>query len=576
MKKLIAIAGAFLCGITGFAKDVSLSPEGQNSPSEKARYVLRLVRNGRVDLLNKYFDEAPWMIETEVNAYSDSSRTVSVALFCVAVELGNVDVVKAFIEHGYGPTDLCRVQKFTTRNVVVSRAERLLADGSGSESSNAASGSEGTSGAVWFSPLGSGGKAGREMAEGFPESYVQQKNITDRYTQVWTGLTTPLRIYFANPLDFASGEMFEYLWEQGFRSNSLFTEQALAEAKRLNRMDVWQYIVQNKPQMLADKPAYISKATYQKLLQEAARGMDTAAYALLENKVLGQNLKTSEQARALREQVHQMASDFAMELLSTQAQVKGLFPQNTGAEKDGKFPHLGIYASLERDLKVKEEQLMQQEKRAAREKAAAAAAEAKKQAEAKAAAEAAAEKEATRKALAGKYLEGARKTQSAFLASPTLPEVVKAAVRRKIKGQEWISKITVYRATECERARISLDTSRSIPPYSTGFPTKKDMKWTVWEIKVEGSYLYGPLRRDGSFSVSTVAYPAYISLIEEKGEIIRIVYSPHYLIEHPAYICQQSTSIETPEGEKILTWKTVPVTLVGTWTAPPYKGPMKF
>ena len=178
MKKVLALMVGLFCAVAAFAQEKPMASSGQSGASEEARYVLGLVRNGYADLLNKYFDEAPWMIETEVNAYSDSSRTVSVALFCVAVELGNVDVVKAFIEHGYGPTDLCRVQKFTTRNVVVSRAERLLAVGSGSESSNAASGSEGTSGAVWFSPLGSGGKAGREMAEGFPESYVQQKNIT--------------------------------------------------------------------------------------------------------------------------------------------------------------------------------------------------------------------------------------------------------------------------------------------------------------------------------------------------------------------------------------------------------------
>ena len=536
MKKLIAIAGAFLCGITGFAKDVSLSPEGQNSPSEKARYVLRLVRNGRVDLLNKYFDEAPWMIETEVNAYSDSSRTVSVALFCVAVELGNVDVVKAFVEHGYGPADLCRVQRFGTKKVIISRAERLYADRSVKESSYSSSSRTGGSGGVWFGPLGAGGVSQGGSSSSEQGSTIEHKDITEKYSQVWYGEKKVVKTYFANPLDFASGEMFDYLWEQGFRSNNLFTKQALAEAKRLGRMDIWTYIMENKPELLADKPSYVSEEDYAALLQAAKAGPETLAYRVLEKGILGR-IGTSAQA----EQVKQRLS----RELQQQLQKGNVMPADT----------LG-YSRMDKAVKEKAAEVKRAEERAAREKAAAAAAEAKKQAEAKAAAEKeaaeAAEKEAAKRELRAKFQEGARKAQSAFLASPTLPEMVKAALRTSVDDDNWPYKITVHRATECERALIGVEVSQWQFEYHPFYPSNKDQHLTVWQIKVEENYF-------GFSRIIDRAY--YIRLIEEKGAIKQ---------RGNTYICQQDKGFWSTD------WQTVRMSHVGTWTAPPYEGPMEF
>ena len=138
MKKILNLFVAMFCATTAFAQAPAtsqMSTSGQSSNNEEARYVLGLVRNGRADLLNKYFDQAPWKIQAEVDSYSDSKRVASVALFCVAVDLGNVDVVKAFVDHGYGPADLCRVQKFTTSKVIISKADAFFQDRSSSSSS---------------------------------------------------------------------------------------------------------------------------------------------------------------------------------------------------------------------------------------------------------------------------------------------------------------------------------------------------------------------------------------------------------------------------------------------------------
>ena len=127
MKRVLALMVGLFCAVAAFAQEKPMASSGQSGASEEARYVLGLVRNGYADLLNKYFDAAPWKIQTEIDSYTDNTHEASIAVFCVAVDLGNVDVVKAFVEHGYGPADLCRVQRFGTKKVIISRAERLYA-----------------------------------------------------------------------------------------------------------------------------------------------------------------------------------------------------------------------------------------------------------------------------------------------------------------------------------------------------------------------------------------------------------------------------------------------------------------
>lgn len=301
MKKILNLFVAMFCATTAFAQAPAtsqMSTSGQSSNNEEARYVLGLVRNGRADLLNKYFDQAPWKIQAEVDSYSDTNRVASVALFCVAVDLGNVDVVKAFVDHGYGPADLCRVQKFTNSKVIISKADAFFQDKSSSSSSTSSQTRKG-----WFR-----GRKGE--FEGTKDSSTQssQTDVMSKYTQVWYGEKKAVSTFFANPLDFASGDMFDYLWEQGFRSNNLFTKQALAEAKRLGRMDIWQYIMQNKPELLGTTPSYISQADYQALLKAAQAGPNTLAYEVLEKKLLGQ-VSTSAQAKRVREKLSQALKD---------------------------------------------------------------------------------------------------------------------------------------------------------------------------------------------------------------------------------------------------------------------------
>lgn len=538
MKRVLALMVGLFCAVAAFAQEKPMASSGQSGASEEARYVLGLVRNGYADLLNKYFDAAPWKIQTEIDSYTDNTHEASIAVFCVAVDLGNVDVVKAFVEHGYGPADLCRIQRFGTKKVIISRAERLYADRSVKESSYSSSSRTGGSGSVWFGPLGAGGVSQGGSSSSEQGSTIEHKDITDKYSQVWYGEKKVVKTYFANPLDFASGEMFDYLWEQGFRSNNLFTKQALAEAKRLGRMDIWSYIMENKPELLADKPSYVSEEDYAALLQAAKAGPETLAYRVLEKGILGR-IGTSAQAEQIKKRLSQE--------LQQQLQKGNVMPADT----------LG-YSRMDKAVKEKAAEVKRAEELVAREKAAAAAAEAKRQAAAKAAAEEEAEKEATRKEWYGKFLEGARENKSFFLTNPTLPEIVKVALRHWIKEQEWISKITVYRATECERV---LSSRKVVAGHESFYPFNKKQNGTVWQIKAEGSYY------DIYDDFVESSYRVYIGLIEYKDGVLQWA---HGTFEESDYTCQQDKGFWSPD------WQTVPMSLVGTWTAPPYEGPIRF
>lgn len=292
---LLSIIVSFMCGIT-MAQDLDkskMSNRGQEGASEEARYVLGLVRNGYADKLNKYFDQEPWRIQTEIHVYKDAGLNSSLSIFCVAVDLGNIEVVKAFIEHGIGPKDVCNVRFFSSKRVMTSKAEKLI--NKSVVDNKSTSSASGKHSANWFGSKSSFNKSDRE------ESHLE--NYREQYTRVWYGEKQVVKHHYANPLDYASGEMFDYLWSKGFRSNNLFTKQALAEAKRLDRMDVWQYIMDNKPEVLASKPSYISEGDYRALLEAAKNGPNTLAYEVLEKKLFGKNFTNSAQIRELREKL---------------------------------------------------------------------------------------------------------------------------------------------------------------------------------------------------------------------------------------------------------------------------------
>ncbi len=303
MKKLIMIFVALISTVLCVAQELNTSKmatSGQGSNSEEARYILGLVRNGRADLLNNYFDIAPWKIQAEIDVYKDTAQNASVSIFCVAVDLGNIDVVKAFVDHGIGPKDLCRVQTFTTKTVIISKADRYIHDTKESSSHTAGSSSSSSKGGhslfrSWFSES-SGSQEGN--------SSYNSSSHDEEYHQVSYGEKKVVKTYFANPLDFASDEMFDYLWEQGFRSNNLFTIAALADAKANDKFEVYNYIMANKQELLSEKPFYISEDTYNQLLQAAEENPNSLATQMLTDKVLGSN--SAAQAKKVHQELESM------------------------------------------------------------------------------------------------------------------------------------------------------------------------------------------------------------------------------------------------------------------------------
>ena len=306
MKKLVLLV-ALLAAIPAMAQDVSkMDTSGQSGPSEKARYVLGLVRNGYADRLNAYFDKEPWQIQTEIDTYTNTDKKASIGIFCVAVDLGNLDVVKSFVENGIGPADLCRVQTFSTKRIVVSRAEALINNTTTStttttDSSSSKQGPGRSVGLTWFGAAYSSNE-GSSYKEGTSSTDTTVTHRNEKYTYIHYGEKKVVKTYFANPLDFATGEVFDYLWKKGFRSPNLFTRQALADAKANGRTEVVQYILDNQQEMLKYKPTYISEATYQQLLETGKHDLNSLAYVLLEKDVLGK-INSSAQAKALQQQV---------------------------------------------------------------------------------------------------------------------------------------------------------------------------------------------------------------------------------------------------------------------------------
>lgn len=477
MKKLIACLAGVLCAAAAFAQKPELGQmdkNGQSGPSEEARYVLGLVRNGDAKRLNAYFDNAPWKIQTEIDAYTDADHNATVAVFCVAVDLGNVDVVKAFVDHGYGPADLCRVQHFTTKRIVVSRADLLMKGGTSSSSESASSSSRGG----WF------GGASSSSSSASAEIYGKYSNITYGEKKI-------IKTYFANPLDFAGGEMFDYLWSKGFRSNNLFTKQALAEAKRLNRMDIWQYIMDNKPEVLADKSSYISEAAYKELLEAAKAGPDTLAYEVLEKQVLGK-VSTSEQAKQVRAKLSKALQDKLAQ------KGGGLQPADT----------LG-YSRMDRSLEAKETQLRLAEENTARARAAAARQKAEAARQEAEAARQKAEAEAERKRIEAEIIEQNKKVVD--LLKPYIGELtVFLDPNNVFKLSNW----RVYTASGCD-----VISYYALSPYY-GTYGKEEYKTKADVVYVEVDALVDEAIVDGALPHTKRLWSAK----DKKGNVIKTGY----------------------------------------------------
>lgn len=362
MKKLIALCVALGMFPALFAQDLkpvsvnksaNMDKNGQSASNDEARYVLGLVRNNRADLLNAYFDANPWKIQTEVDVYTNADKNASVSAFCAAVDLGYIDVVKAFVDHGYGPADLCTIHLYSTKKVIVSKADYLFQDKSYTESSSASSSSSSSSSTkkTWFGSKRTSSGSGSSSSS----NYKHVNDIMEKYSQVSYAEKNITKTYFANPLDFATGEMFDYLWAEGFRSNNLFTRAALADAKRQKRREVWDYIMDNAPETLLKKPRFISEEDYRALLEAAKNGSDTLAYEAFE--LLGQPRNAKEAARMRRQLLAKIEAKRAESLDSRLAeQVR----DNLAARKDDGFAQ--IAANMQKDKIVKPENTLSEER----------------------------------------------------------------------------------------------------------------------------------------------------------------------------------------------------------------------
>ena len=362
MKKLLALCVALGMFPALFAQDLkpvsvnksaNMDKNGQSAPSEEARYVLGLVRNNRADLLNAYFDASPWKIQTEVDIYTNADKNASVSVFCAAVDLGYVDVVKAFVGHGYGPADLCTVHLYSTEKVIVSKADYLFQDNSYTKKDtySSSNSSYGSTRKTWFGSRSVSGGSGSSSSS----HYKRVNDITEKYSQVSYAEKNITKTYFANPLDFATGEMFDYLWAEGFRSNNLFTRAALDDAKRQKRRAVWDYIMDNAPETLLEKPRFISEEDYRALLDAAKKGSDTLAYEAFE--LLGQPQNAKEAAKMRRQLLAKIEAKRAESLDSRLAE---RVRENLSARKGDDFAQ--IAANMQKNKIVKPENTLGEER----------------------------------------------------------------------------------------------------------------------------------------------------------------------------------------------------------------------
>ena len=297
-----------------------MNNSGQSAEDTKARYILGLVRNNNVEALDKYFNQFPWDIQAKIDVYKNSDKKASVSIFCVAVDLGLIDVVKTFIKYGYGPADLCDVRTFTkVKQENITKAEIFLTKYPVAD---------------WFYVDPHTGNKAINIFQGHDE-------IKGTYTQVAYSTVTSVKDYFVYPLDFAGGEMFNYLFAQGFRSDNLLNMKALQEASRLGRQDIVNYIFANMPKNNLDSSSVLSDEEYAKMIKFAQEHPGSLAYFALVNGTL--RFKTSEQAKNSSKELENSLRDMEVNM-----QIKS--PSDT----------LG-YAYLQEKIKAKEAELAKKE-----------------------------------------------------------------------------------------------------------------------------------------------------------------------------------------------------------------------
>ena len=290
MKKIITFLLALFCVSITMAQKVDtgkMQKEGLSSNDAKAQYILGLIRNEDTKRLREMFEKEPWLIQADINIFKDSDQKASVSLFCVAVDMGNTGVVQAFLDYGYGKRDLCNVRTYAKEKIVVSRAEISF----NSRTTNTSSSSNERKG--WFTSNSSSSSSSSENNNEFS------------YTSVDYSERTVVKSYFAYPLDFATNKMFDFLWNKGFRSNNLFTQAALLEAKETGKREVFNYIMNNKPESLADQPEIISENFYRQLLNTAKKNPNSMAFEALEKGTLRQ-YKNVKEARKAEETLDDM------------------------------------------------------------------------------------------------------------------------------------------------------------------------------------------------------------------------------------------------------------------------------
>lgn len=256
-----------------------MQKDGLDSEEDKTAYVLGLIRNEDTTRLRNMFAKYPWLIQSKVNVFKDTKETASISLFCVAVDLGNTSVVQTFLDYGYGKKDLCNVKIYTTEGVIVSRVDVAYKFSSRNSSFNKR----------WFTKSSSSSETENEFS--YSRVDYAQKDVKKSYA--------------AYPLDFATGKMFDFLWSKGFRSNNLYTKAALLEAKETGKMEIYNYIMANKPETLSDKPEIISEELYRQLLNTAKKNPNSIAFEALEKGTLYKYTKV-EQARKAEEELDSM------------------------------------------------------------------------------------------------------------------------------------------------------------------------------------------------------------------------------------------------------------------------------
>ena len=147
---------------------------------------------------------------------------------------------------------------------------------------------------------------------------------------------TVVKNYFARPLDFASGEMFDYLFGQGFRSEQLLQPKALAEAKRLGRTEVVAWILDNAPK--GEFAPLVDDELFKNLVEYARQNKDSLAYQALANGTL-KVYKTSKEAKNASKELENKLKD-----METNMQI--ITPSDT----------LG-YSDMQKQIKAKEAEL---------------------------------------------------------------------------------------------------------------------------------------------------------------------------------------------------------------------------